>query len=162
MARETLLDRPSLSHARIHRIHGEDDPAAAARAYERELRTTFATPAGPPRQDPDDHFDLILLGLGEDGHTASLFPGSTAVRENERWVVESRDAGSMWRITLTPPVINAASEIIFLVTGTEKATALRRTIDGPGNPDEIPARAIAPRAGRLRWMVDMAAASGLR
>ncbi len=161
MARDALLDRTPMSEARVHRIHGEDDPAAAAVAYERELRTAFATPAGPPRHGPGSHFDLVLLGIGEDGHTASLFPRSAALRENEHWVVAAQDAGSMWRITLTPPVINAADEVIFLVTGMKKAAILRRVIDGPGEPELIPALVVAPRAGRLRWMMDAEAAIDL-
>jgi 6-phosphogluconolactonase len=149
MARETLLDRVPVPAANVHRIHGEDDPATAAAAYEATLRAL-------PR------IDLVLLGLGEDGHTASLFPGGTAVHEQTRWVMAARaTAASMWRITLTPAVINAAAEVLFLVSGGAKANILRRVLEGPRRPQELPAHAIAPSKGRLRWYVDAAAAADL-
>lgn len=149
MARETLLDRVPVPAANVHRIHGEDDPGTAAAAYEATLRAL-------PR------IDLVLLGLGEDGHTASLFPGGTAVHEQTRWVVAARaTAASMWRITLTPAVINAAAEVLFLVSGGAKANILRRVLEGPRRPQELPAQAIAPSKGRLRWYVDAAAAADL-
>lgn len=161
-ARRRLLDRVRVPVANVHRIEGERDAAQAAAAYERVLRATFATPLGPPRTEPGTCFDLVLLGLGDDGHTASLFPDTAAVRESERWVVaHAVDAAPSWRITLTPPVLNAAAGVLFLVAGREKARALRRVLEGPHAPDELPAQAIAPRAGRLRWMVDTAAASEL-
>src|SRR5258705_8528378 len=109
MARETLLDRVPVPAANVHRIHGEDDPATAAGVYEATLRTLL-------------RIDLVLLGLGEDGHTASLFPGGAAVPERTRWVMAARaSAASLWRITLTPAVINAAAEVLFLVSGGAKA-----------------------------------------
>jgi len=149
MARETLLDRVPVPAANVHRIHGEDDPATAAAAYEATLRALA-------------RIDLVLLGLGEDGHTASLFPGGAAVHEHTRWVMAARAAaGSMWRITLTPAVINAAAEVLFLVSGGAKAGILRRVLEGPRRPQELPAQAIAPSNGRLCWYVDAAAAAGL-
>src|SRR5438034_7807438 len=106
--------------------------------------------------------DLVLLELGEDGHTASLFPGSPAVHEQTRWVMAARAAAaSMWRITLTPAVINAAVEVLFLVSGGAKAGILRRVLEGPRLPLELPAQAIAPYNGRVRWCVDAAAAADL-
>ncbi|MGH7342080.1 MAG: 6-phosphogluconolactonase [Candidatus Rokuibacteriota bacterium] len=155
MTREALLDRLPVSEARVHRIRGEDDPAEAAAAYERTLRATFATPAGA-------RFDLVLLGMGDDGHTASLFPGTAAVRERERWVMaEYARAESMWRVTLTPVVINAAADVAFLVVGREKAAMLRRVLEGSYQPDAVPAQAIAPVDGHLRWLVDVTAAADL-
>ena len=155
MARETLLDRVQVPAANVHRIHGEDDPATAAGVYEATLRALLRTPAGA-------RIDLVLLGLGEDGHTASLFPGSAAVHEQTRWVMTARaPAASMWRITLTPAVINAAAEVLFLVAGGAKAGILRRVIEGPRHPQELPAQAIAPSNGRVRWCVDAAAAADL-
>jgi len=155
MARETLLDRVPVPAANVHRIHGEDDPATAAEAYEATLRALLRTPAGA-------RIDLVLLGLGEDGHTASLFPGSAAVHEQTRWVMAARaTAASMWRITLTPAVINAAAEVLFLVSGGAKAGILRRVLEGPRRPQELPAQAIAPSNGRVRWCVDAAAAADL-
>jgi 6-phosphogluconolactonase len=105
---------------------------------------------------------IALLGMGPDGHTASLFPSTAAVRESVRWAVGHYVAAvSMWRITLTPLVFDAAAEVVFLVAGRDKATTLRRVLEGPHEPDELPAQAIAPTAGRLRWLVDAAAASEL-
>src|SRR6267154_3493189 len=149
MARETLLDRVPVPAANVHRIHGEDDPTIAAGVYETTLRALL-------------RIDLVLLGLGEDGHTASLFPGSAAAHEQTRWVMAVRaGATSMWRITLTPAVINAAAEVLFLVSGGAKARILRRVLEGPRRPEELPAQAIAPSKGRVRWYVDAAAAADL-
>ncbi len=162
MARETLLDRVPLPAANVHRIHGEDDPAAAAGVYEATMRDLLRTPAGPPTATSGARIDLVLLGLGEDGHTASLFPGSAAAREQTRWVMAAHaTAASMWRITLTPAVINAAAEVLFLVSGGAKAGILRRVLEGPRRPEELPAQAIAPSNGRVRWCVDAAAAADL-
>src|SRR2546422_6830462 len=153
MARETLLDRVPVPAANVHRIHGEDDPATAAGVYEATLRALLRTPA---------RIDLVLLGLGEDGHTASLFLGSAAVHEQTRWVMAARaGAASMWRITLTPAVINAAAEVLFLVSGGAKAGILRRVLEGTRRPQDLPAQAIAPSNGRVRWYVDTAAAADL-
>jgi 6-phosphogluconolactonase len=149
MARETLLDRVPVPAANVHRIHGEDDPLIAADVYETTLRALA-------------RIDLVLLGLGEDGHTASLFPGSAAVHEPTRWVMAARvGATSMWRITLTPAVINAAVEVLFLVSGAAKAGILRRVLEGPRRPQELPAQAISPVHGSVHWCVDAAAAADL-
>ncbi|HEY8156452.1 MAG TPA: 6-phosphogluconolactonase [Myxococcota bacterium] len=162
MAHEALLDHVPLPGSQVHPIQGENDPATAAAGYERALRDAFATPAGPPRSAPGARFDLVLLGLGEDGHTASLFPGTRAVHEHRRWVVAERiERLSAWRVTLTPLVINAASEVIFLVSGRAKAAILRQVLCGPREPDRLPAQAISPSAGELRWLVDADAASAL-
>ncbi len=162
MARETLLDHVPVRPTNIHRIRGEEDPAAAAERYERELRSAFETPTGPPRADPGARFDLTLLGLGTNGHTASLFPHMQGVREQTRWVMaENVEVLQTWRITLTPVILNRSAEILFLVSGKEKAAILRRVLYGARDTDELPAQAIAPVDGRLRWMVDAAAASEL-
>jgi 6-phosphogluconolactonase len=162
MAREALLDHVPIPASQVYRIRGEDDPRTAAAAYERTLRTLFATPAGPPRPEPGARFDLLLLGMGENGHTASLFPGLYAVREAQRWVVAKSVAEvGMWRITLTPVVLNAAAEVVFLVAGADKAAMLHRVLDGPVRPDELPAQIVAPHNGRLRWVVDADAAARL-
>ena len=162
MARETLLDRVPVPAANVHRIHGEDDPATAAGVYEATLRALLRTPAGPPTATAGARIDLVLLGLGDDGHTASLFPGSAAVHERTRWAMAAHAAAaSVWRITLTPAVINAAVEVLFLVSGGAKAGILRRVLEGPRRPEELPAQAIAPSNGRVRWWVDAAAAADL-
>jgi 6-phosphogluconolactonase len=162
MTREALLAHVAIPEQNVHRIRGEDDPRLAAAAYERVLRETFATPVGPPRHAPGTRFDLVLLGMGDNGHTASLFPGLTAVREVERWVVAERvEEVGMWRVTLTPVVLNAAAEVVFLVSGAEKAPMLRRVLEGPREPDALPAQVVAPPDGRLRWLVDAPAAARL-
>jgi len=162
VARELLLDHVPLRESGVHRIRGEDAPEDAAGRYERELRTAFATPAGPPRTTPGARFDLVFLGLGADGHTASLFPGLRAVREHTRWVMaEHVETLGMWRITLTPVILNAAAEAVFLVSGREKAAVLRRVLCGAGDPVDLPALAMAPAGGRLRWLVDSEAAADL-
>jgi 6-phosphogluconolactonase len=138
-------------------MRGEDDPEQAAAAYELVLRQLLRGHGGPGPTDTG--LDLVLLGMGDDGHTASLFPGGGAVRERVRWVVaEYVDAVAMWRITLTPVAINAAKDVIFVVSGPGKATRLRDVIEGPRTPDLLPAQVVEPVRGRLTWLVDEAAA----
>ena len=162
MAREALLDHVPVPEANIHRVRGEDDPRTAAARYEAELRTLLRTPTGAPSAEPGHRIDLVLLGLGDNGHTASLFPNGMAARETERWVVaEEVDASPRMRITLTTPVLNAAAELVFLVAGSEKAEMLSRVIDGPRTPLELPAQLIAPSEGEVIWLVDGAAAAEL-
>jgi 6-phosphogluconolactonase len=163
MARRVLLDHVPIPQANVHRIHGEDDPAQAAERYEADVRALLATPAGPPRGEPGRRIDLVLLGLGEDGHTASLFPGGAALHERTRWALPARGGRPpVWRVTLTPPVIEAAAEALFLVSGSDKASVLSQVLDGPERPNELPAQAIALRRGRVRWSVDADAAAELK
>jgi len=160
MAHDTLLSHVTIRAEHVHRMHGELDPLEGAAAYERELRTMFPDAAAPDRPP---RFDLVLLGLGPDGHTASLFPGGSAIHERARWVVaEHVPSVSMWRVTLTPVVLNAAREIVFLVSGTEKAQAVAHVLEGPRDPARWPAQVVAPPEGRVRWLVDVGAAGGLR
>ena len=162
MTRETLLDHVPVSTSAVHRIHGEDPPTVAAAAYEADLRRLFSTPEGPPRATSGACFDLVLLGMGDNGHTASLFPGLTAVHERRRWVMAEYVAEvSMWRVTLTPPVINAAADVVFLVSGSGKAAMLQQVLEGPHRPDALPAQAIVPNSG-CTWLVDAPAAAELR
>jgi 6-phosphogluconolactonase len=161
MVKESLLSGVSVPLSHIHRIHGEDDPKAAAAGYEKELRSFFGSAGGdgPPRTG----FDLVLLGMGENGHTASLFPGLPAVTETVRWVMAQYvEVVSMWRITLTPVVINAAERIFFLVQGGEKAETAARVLGGPINPEVLPAQTIRPVHGQLLWLMDEAAAASVR
>jgi len=155
MVHEVLTHRPFIDAARVHRIPAELPPAEAAAAYERTLRTLFPD-ASLPR------FDLVLLGLGADGHTASLFPRSPALSEQRAWVVSNpvETLGSE-RITLTYPVLNAADRVLFLVTGADKATALRDTLEGSAAIEDVPARGVRPASGNLLFLVDRAAASAL-
>ena len=161
MAREALLDRVPISPDHVHRIRGEDEPRRAAAAYERLLRDLLGSDG--PEGRPSTGLDLVLLGMGENGHTASLFPGQSAVREQVRWAVaEYVDATAMWRITLTPPVINAARNVTFVVSGVSKADRVEEVLEGPRVPDRLPAQAVDPVGGRLTWVVDETAASRLR
>ena len=160
MAKEALLDHVPVRAAHVHRLRGEADPAGAAREYERLLRTVLRTPRGPPRQAPGARIDLVLLGLGQDGHTASLFPGASPIADGEPWVSAYHvEARSQWRVTLMPAVINAAAEVLFLVSGDAKAGIVRRVFEG--QPEQLPAHLIAPTDGRLLWLLDAAAARDL-
>jgi 6-phosphogluconolactonase len=199
MAREAMLDHVQVPAEHVHRIAGEEpDAARAARLYERGLIEVFglrrdhgngkdatggesaaagdadaraAGTAGPAADAAREwpRFDLVLLGLGEDGHTASLFPGSPLLavdgpRRRPRrlaaavWV-EKLDT---WRITLTPPVLDHAATVIFLVSGAAKAPALAAVLEGEWRPELYPAQVVAPVDGRLLWLVDRAAAAQLR
>jgi 6-phosphogluconolactonase len=147
MAREVFLDHVPVPQEQIHPIRCAGSPQQAAQDYESTLKDFFG------RHDPS--FDTVLLGLGEDGHAASLFPGSPALKENKRWVVAVHSGKEDFdRVTLTPVVINRASNIVFLVAGKEKARILREvtadtTVGGP-----LPARLIRPSIGQLVWLVD--------
>ena len=152
MARQTLFDHVPIPSANIHRMACEGDPAAGADTYEGLLRREF------PGQ-PWPQFDLVLLGLGDDGHTASIFPGTAILAEKERWVapvyVPQLDS---WRISLTLPTINAAAQITFLVIGEGKAAIVREILESP-SPDPIyPAQRIRPQT-KLIWFLDRAAGS---
>ena len=174
MAKEALLDRVPIPDDHVHRIRGEDDPEKAAARYERELRALFdchpENSTDPPRRARPERsegmttgLDLVLLGLGDDGHTASLFPGQSAVHETERWVMAVLGPDKkLWRVTLTPAILNSARNITFVVSGASKADRLQQVIEGPFTPDLLPVQAIRPRQGRLTWMVDEAAAARLR
>jgi 6-phosphogluconolactonase len=150
MASEVLLDHVPVGN--VHRIRGELPPEEAAKAYEEELRIFFQTEDVP-------RVDLILLGLGADGHTASLFPWTAALEVHDRWVVANPVPRlGTTRITLTLPVINAARAVIFLVAGEDKAEALREILEGDADPRAYPAKLVQPPSGP-EWMVDQSAAS---
>jgi len=152
MAGEALLDHVALPEANIHRIQGEIDPMQAAAEYEQVLRIFFGQAAKLPR------FDLLLLGMGDDGHTASLFPGTNALYEKTRWVRANYVPKlEDWRITLTAPAINAAAQVWFLIAGESKAHTLRDVLRGPHQPRVYPAQMIQPDNGELIWWVDAAA-----
>ncbi len=147
MAREALFQYVPLLTENIHPLHGDIDPAQASAEYEQQLRMFFGN--GLPV------FDLILLGMGDDGHTASLFPGTAAIHEQNRWVIGHYvEKLESWRLTLTPPVINAAENVAFLVAGKAKAERLREVLKGPFQPDVLPSQMIKPTNGSLYWLVD--------
>jgi len=156
MAHEAMLGRLPVDPAHVWRIKGEYPEASkAAEEYEHNLRSIFRLSRGQlPR------FDLVLLGMGPDGHTASLFPGTTALSERRRLAV-SNWVGKFCadRITLTTPVFNNASCVMFLVQGAEKAAALKAVFEKQFEPEQLPAQLIRPHRGRLLWLVDRTAAS---
>lgn len=151
MAREALLDSVPLPQENVYRVAGEADPALAALAYEQEIQRLFRSAALPA-------FDLICLGLGDNGHTASLFPGTASLREQTRWIVPQYvEVMHSWRVTMTAPLINAARHVAFFVEGAGKAEMLQRVLHGPFDPDVLPAQMIQPADGQLHWLVDAAA-----
>jgi 6-phosphogluconolactonase len=161
MAREALLDHVPLPEGNVYRIRGEIDPAQAAVDYEQVLHAFFRQPVGLANL-PQPRFDLLLLGMGDDGHTASLFPGTAALREQSRWVVENHvEKLGAWRITLTPVAIHAAATVVFLISGGNKAATLRAVLKGPHQPEKYPSQLVQPEHGDLIWMVDAAAAAQL-
>jgi 6-phosphogluconolactonase len=156
MAREALLSRVNIPAENVHRIEGLGDAAANASDYESVMRGFFGDAEWP-------RFDLIFLGMGDDGHTASLFPRTSALEEARAWVaanwVEKLGA---WRITLTAPAINAARRVVFLVTGASKAGRLAEVLNGAHDPPRLPSQMIRPRDGALTWFVDRAAAAKIQ
>jgi 6-phosphogluconolactonase len=156
MAYETLLGPLGIDEANVFRWKAEEaSPESAAEKYEAELARSFGTerPA----------FDLVLLGMGSDGHTASLFPHTAALNEQNRntmanWVPKL----NAYRLTLTYPALNAAANVIFLVSGSDKAAVLRDVLNGPKRPADLPSQGIQPQDGRLTWLIDEAAASFIR
>jgi 6-phosphogluconolactonase len=156
-AARILLDRIAIPRENVHRIHGELPAEEAAHDYELALCRLFG--AELPR------FDLVLLGLGTDGHTASLFPGIPALKEKNHWAVSVihriLPPPPVDRITLTPLVLNAAANVIFLVSGSDKAEILNRVMKSPDPSEPLPAQAIRPGSGRLRWFLDRSAAARL-
>ncbi len=158
MTREALIEPLQLEPGRVHRIAGEDpDPASAAAAYAAELTAALG---------PGLVFDLVYLGLGPDGHTASLFPLTPALAETRATVVANQltaanGPGAVVRITLTAPAINAARHVRFLVAGADKAAPLYQVLEGARDPARYPSQLIAPSPGDLAWLLDTAAAARL-
>lgn len=154
MAQKAFLDSVGIPPANVHRIRGEIDPGLAANEYATILRTDLGDPP---------IFDLVMLGLGPDGHTASLFPGSPP-DEHEEVLVRAVYAKSqmMWRVSITPRVINAARNVMFAVEGTEKAQILADVYQGPVDPVKYPAQIVHPHSGRLVWLVDERASDMLK
>jgi 6-phosphogluconolactonase len=161
MAFEALLSRVPVPEQNIHRIRAELEPERAADQYEIELTLFFLSkgisPTAPLTNVP--RFDLVMLGMGPDGHTASLFPGTTALHVDDRVVVANYvEKLKAHRITLTAATINNARNVMFVAAGADKADALKNVIEGPAQPDTYPSQLIRPKSGSLLWMVDQAAA----
>jgi 6-phosphogluconolactonase len=153
MAREALLSKVPVPGDNVYRMKGELDPEQAAKEYGQMLKDRFGD-AGP---------DLVLLGMGDDGHTLSLFPGTPAVDESKHRVVanyaEQSTTGKSWRITMTAPFVNRAQQVLMLVTGANKATRLAEVLEAdPGEPPKYPVQLIRPESGRIAWLLDAAAA----
>jgi 6-phosphogluconolactonase len=154
MAREALLQHVPIPAGQIYPMVCTPFPAAGAESYEALIRHFFA--GGAPR------FDLILLGLGENGHTASLFPGTPVLRPQERWVAEVYVADEdLYRLTLTAALINQARLVAFLVAGAAKAKVLQEVRQGPRDPRRLPAQLIQPKPGELHWLLDEGAAGSI-
>lgn len=158
-ARRALLEHVPIPAENIHRVPTDLPPEQAAAAYEEDLLQFFSTL--PDQVDRTQaRFDLVLLGMGDDGHTASLFPGSDPVLEYTRWVAALYvDKLAAWRVTLTPAILNRAAHVIFLVSGGGKSWTLQKVIYGSYQPDRYPAQVIQPHDGQVMWLVDEAAAS---
>ena len=154
MANEAMLSKVPLKPEQIFRIKGEyKDTERAAQEYEQTLRSSFRIEAGQlPR------FDLVLLGMGNEGHVASLFPGTKATRETKRLVVRNW-VGKLFteRITLTFPVLNNAANVFFMIAGQDKALAVKAVLEGPQEPEQLPAQGIVPTNGKTLWLLDSAA-----
>lgn len=149
---QLLLSKVAVDKSKVHRMKAEQDPDQAAADYAAELKSGLGS---------QPQFDLVFLGMGPDGHTASLFPGSAALHPPSGSLVVANyvEKFSSFRITLTADVINAASEIAFLAGGADKAEILQQVLYGPRNPDLLPSQLISPLSGHLRWILDTGSAS---
>jgi 6-phosphogluconolactonase len=157
MAREALLSKVPIPGDNVYRMHGELDANEAAKQYGQMLKEKF--PSTGSGSGGDGGLDLVLLGMGDDGHTASLFPGTAALGETRHRAVGNYvDKLKAWRITLTAPFINRAKDVLVLVSGASKAKRLAEVLEGPRDPQRLPIQLINPTEGRMTWLVDAAAA----
>ncbi|MGD9850910.1 MAG: 6-phosphogluconolactonase [Nitrospirales bacterium] len=155
MAKDSLLDHVPIASHHVFRVEGEREPEEAALRYGQVLSEHVQR-----GENNLPRFDLVLLGMGPDGHTASLFPNTTALQETKRTVVANWvEKLQTFRITLTPPVLNAANDVVFLVSGQDKALAVQSVLEGPRTPQVYPAQLVSPSSGQVTWMMDQAAAS---
>lgn len=156
MVNEALISKVAIPASNIHRMRGEDDPASAAQAYADDIKRAFV--------GHDEWFDLTLLGMGEDGHTASIFPGTASVNEHDRYVIAHHVTakGDLWRLTLTFPALLKSANIMFLISGAGKAQALREVLYGDLKPDVYPSQIIArSNHQHITYAIDQAAAAHL-
>lgn len=155
MAFDTLLNAVPVPKSHIHVMRTDITPEESAREYEKILHSYF--------NETQTSFDLVLLGMGDDGHTLSLFPGTDIIHEKTAWTkafwLPSQD---MYRISLTAPIVNQAASIAFLAVGSNKAKALKEVLEGDYRPDDYPSQVIKPQKGQLHWFVDQAAAAELK
>jgi 6-phosphogluconolactonase len=157
MAFDTLLNKVDIPENQIHIMDTSLTPEQAAVEYGESLFEFFGTDVLP-----DQTFDLVLLGMGDDGHTLSLFPGTPVIHEEKLWVTSFfLKAQNMYRITLTKNIVNHSNHIVFIISGSEKANALHQVLVGEKNPDLYPSQVIIPTQGELHFFVDEAAASKL-
>ncbi|GCF07063.1 6-phosphogluconolactonase [Dictyobacter arantiisoli] len=156
LAQQVMLSKLQVAESQIHRVPADEaDRDAASLAYAQEMQRAFGT-TGVPR------FDLIQLGMGPEGHTASLFPHQASLEESDRLVMPvTVPKPPPPRLTFTPVLLNAAIHTLFLVTGAEKEEAVQAVIEGPYQPEEYPAQIVRPTAGEVTWMFDTAAAARL-
>ncbi len=154
MAYDTLLSKINIPDFHIHRLQGEMDPQSSALDYEKVIRHVFGL---IPTDKAIPSFDLVLLGMGVDGHTASLFPETKALKESTRWVVANKiPKFAVYRLTLTPVILNRAERVFFLVAGGDKAKILKDVLEGP--PNLLPSQFIRSETGDVTWLIDEAAA----
>ena len=148
MAYELLIDRVDIPHTQVHVMRTDIEPSFAAKEYEKMLHHLF--------DNTYNSFDLILLGMGDDGHTLSLFPNSPLISdENKSWVNEVyNEDQKIYRITLMPSIVNRSSNIVFLIDGRKKSAVLKKVIEGKYMPSELPAQVIKPVTGELNWFLD--------
>lgn len=153
MAKEALLSKVPIPGTSVHRMKGELDAVAAAAEYERLLNERFGDGEG---------IDVVLLGMGDDGHTASIFPGTEATREKTKSVLgyfaENSSTGKSWRVTLTAPFINRSRQVMFLICGASKTARLTEVMEGPRDPERLPSQLVNPADGKLVLLLDAAAA----
>jgi 6-phosphogluconolactonase len=160
MACETLLHHVTVDWRHVYRIEGEIDPPTAAGRYEATIRAAFG---GSYDHSSTPRFDLVLLGLGADAHTASLFPGTSALDARDALVFANRVPSLRTdRITMTLPLLNAARRVLFFVTGADKATAIREVFESAGGYATAPAARVRPHDGRVDWILDSQAAALVR
>ena len=149
MANESLLSKAPIPADHIYRMRGEIDPQQAAKDYGELLKAQFG----------DKGLDMILLGMGDDGHTASLFPHTAALQEpKHRCVANWVEKFNTWRITMTAPFINRADTVMIMVAGKDKAARVKEVMEGPSDPDRLPIQMIQPESGKLNWLLDAGAA----
>jgi 6-phosphogluconolactonase len=152
MAHETMISKVPIPLDNVYRIRGEIDPEEAAKEYGLMLKEHFG----------DGGLDLALLGMGDDGHTLSLFPGTKAVTETEHRVVanyaENSTTGKSWRVTMTAPFMNQSRNILVMLTGAAKADRLKEVLEGPHDPERLPIQLIQPVNGTMSWLIDVGAA----